>query len=52
MLAQTLAEILDVPFAVADATNLTEAGYLGEDVETILLRLLQVADIVIKLREY
>jgi ATP-dependent Clp protease ATP-binding subunit ClpX len=44
LLAQTLAKILDVPFAVADATNLTEAGYVGEDVETILLRLLQVAD--------
>jgi ATP-dependent Clp protease ATP-binding subunit ClpX len=44
LLAQTLAKILDVPFAVVDATNLTEAGYVGEDVETILLRLLQVAD--------
>jgi ATP-dependent Clp protease ATP-binding subunit ClpX len=44
MLAQTLAKILDVPFAVADATTLTEAGYVGEDVENILLRLLQVAD--------
>ena len=44
LLAQTLAEILDVPFAVADATTLTEAGYVGEDVENILLRLLQVAD--------
>jgi ATP-dependent Clp protease ATP-binding subunit ClpX len=43
-LAQTLAKILDVPFAVADATTLTEAGYVGEDVENILLRLLQVAD--------
>ena len=45
LLAQTLAEILDVPFAVADATTLTEAGYVGEDVENILLRLLQVADL-------
>lgn len=44
LLAQTLASILDVPFAVADATTLTEAGYVGEDVENILLRLLQVAD--------
>lgn len=45
LLAQTLAKILDVPFAVADATTLTEAGYVGEDVENILLRLLQVADL-------
>jgi ATP-dependent Clp protease ATP-binding subunit ClpX len=44
MLAQTLAKVLQVPFAVADATTLTEAGYVGEDVENILLRLLQVAD--------
>lgn len=43
-LAQTLARILDVPFAIADATNLTEAGYVGEDVENILLKLLQAAD--------
>lgn len=45
LLAQTLAEMIDVPFAVADATTLTEAGYVGEDVENILLRLLQVADL-------
>ena len=45
LLAQTLASVLDVPFAVADATTLTEAGYVGEDVENILLRLLQVADL-------
>jgi len=45
LLAETLAKILDVPFAVADATTLTEAGYVGEDVENILLRLLQVADL-------
>ncbi|ASC69962.1 ATP-dependent protease ATP-binding subunit ClpX [Halomicronema hongdechloris C2206] len=45
LLAQTLARILDVPFAVADATTLTEAGYVGEDVENILLRLLQVAEL-------
>ena len=45
LLAQTLAKILDVPFAVADATTLTEAGYVGEEVENILLRLLQVADL-------
>jgi len=44
LLAQTLAQMLDVPFAVADATTLTEAGYVGEDVENILLRLLQVAE--------
>lgn len=44
LLAQTLAKILDVPFAVADATTLTEAGYVGEDVENIILRLLQNAD--------
>ncbi len=44
LLAQTLAEMLDVPFAVADATTLTEAGYVGEDVENILLRLLQKSD--------
>ena len=43
-LAQTLAKILDVPFAIADATSLTEAGYVGEDVENILLKLLQAAD--------
>jgi len=45
LLAQTLAKILEVPFAVADATTLTEAGYVGEDVENILLRLLQVAEL-------
>lgn len=44
LLAQTLARILDVPFAIADATTLTEAGYVGEDVENILLRLIQAAD--------
>ncbi|MCE5198543.1 ATP-dependent Clp protease ATP-binding subunit ClpX, partial [bacterium] len=44
LLAQTLAKILNVPFAVADATSLTEAGYVGEDVENILLKLLQAAD--------
>ncbi|WP_298616402.1 ATP-dependent protease ATP-binding subunit ClpX [uncultured Thermosynechococcus sp.] len=44
LLAQTLAKLLDVPFAVADATTLTEAGYVGEDVENILLRLLQTAN--------
>jgi len=45
LLAQSLAEMLDVPFAVADATTLTEAGYVGEDVENLLLRLLQKADL-------
>ncbi len=44
LLAQTLARILDVPFCIADATTLTEAGYVGEDVENILLRLIQAAD--------
>jgi ATP-dependent Clp protease ATP-binding subunit ClpX len=44
LLAQTLARIIDVPFAIADATALTEAGYVGEDVENILLRLIQAAD--------
>jgi ATP-dependent Clp protease ATP-binding subunit ClpX len=44
LLAQTLAKILDVPFCIADATALTEAGYVGEDVENILLRLIQMAD--------
>ncbi len=44
LLAQTFAKILDVPFTIADATTLTEAGYVGEDVENIILRLLQVAD--------
>ena len=51
MLAQTLARILDVPFAIADATTLTEAGYVGEDVENILLRLIQAADYDIDLAE-
>src|SRR5690554_4616862 len=44
LLAQTLARILNVPFAIADATSLTEAGYVGEDVENILLKLIQAAD--------
>ncbi len=44
LLAQTLAKVLDVPFSIADATSLTEAGYVGEDVENILLRLIQAAD--------
>ena len=48
-LAQTLAKRLNVPFAVADATALTEAGYVGEDVENILLKLLQAADFDVKL---
>jgi ATP-dependent Clp protease ATP-binding subunit ClpX len=45
LLAQTLARVLDVPFCISDATNLTEAGYVGEDVENILLRLIQAADL-------
>jgi ATP-dependent Clp protease ATP-binding subunit ClpX len=48
LLARTLADILDVPFAIADATTLTEAGYVGEDVENIILRLLQNADYDVK----
>ncbi len=48
LLARTLAKILDVPFAIADATTLTEAGYVGEDVENIVLRLLQNADFDVK----
>jgi len=51
LLAQTLARILNVPFAIADATALTEAGYVGEDVENILLRLIQAADMDIKAAE-
>ena len=51
LLAQTLARILNVPFAIADATTLTEAGYVGEDVENILLRLIQAADMDIKAAE-
>ncbi len=50
-IAQTLAKILDVPFAIADATSLTEAGYVGEDVENILLRLIQSANFDIKKAE-
>ena len=44
LLAQTLADMLGVPFAIADATTLTEAGYVGEDIESILTRLLQASD--------
>ncbi len=51
LLAQTLARILKVPFAIADATTLTEAGYVGEDVENILLKLIQAADYDVKLAE-
>ena len=51
-LAQTLAKILNVPFAIADATALTEAGYVGEDVENILLKLIQAADYDIQKAEY
>ena len=52
LLAQTLAKTLQVPFAIADATTLTEAGYVGEDVENILLRLIQAADFDIELAEH
>ncbi len=52
LFAQTLAKILNVPFAIADATTLTEAGYVGDDVENILLRLLQAADFDIDLAEH
>ena len=51
-LAQTMAKILNVPFAIADATSLTEAGYVGEDVENILLKLIQAADYDIERAEY
>src|SRR5438874_1440684 len=51
LLAKTLAKILDVPFCIADATTLTEAGYVGEDVENIILRLLQNADYDVKRAE-
>lgn len=51
LLAQTLARILEVPFAIADATTLTEAGYVGDDVENVLLRLIQAADYDIELAE-
>ena len=50
-LAQTLARILDVPFAIADATTITEAGYVGEDVENVLLRLIQAADFDVEAAE-
>ena len=52
LFAQTLARILQVPFAIADATTLTEAGYVGDDVENILLRLLQAADYDVELAEH
>ncbi len=51
MLAQTLAKVLDVPFAIADATTLTEAGYVGDDVENVLVRLIQAADYDIEAAE-
>ena len=52
LFAQTLARVLNVPFAIADATTLTEAGYVGDDVENILLRLLQAADYDVELAEH
>jgi ATP-dependent Clp protease ATP-binding subunit ClpX len=52
LMARTLAEILDVPFAISDATTLTEAGYVGEDVENIILRLLQAADYDVERAEH
>lgn len=52
LIARTLANVLDVPFAIADATTLTEAGYVGEDVENIILRLLQAADYDVARAEY
>ena len=52
LMARTLATLLDVPFAISDATTLTEAGYVGEDVENILLRLVQSADYDIARAEY
>ena len=52
LMARTLAEVLDVPFAISDATTLTEAGYVGEDVENIILRLLQAADYDVERAEH
>ena len=52
LLARTIAKVLDVPFCIADATTLTEAGYVGEDVENILLKLLQAADFDVDRAEY
>ncbi|MDE7121394.1 MAG: AAA family ATPase, partial [Oscillospiraceae bacterium] len=52
LLAQTLAKILSVPFAIADATTITEAGYVGDDVENVLLRLIQAADFDIEAAEH
>ncbi len=52
LLAQTLARLLNVPFAIADATTLTEAGYVGEDVENILLKIIQAADYDIDRAQY
>ena len=52
LLAQTLARILNVPFAIADATTLTEAGYVGEDVENILLKIIQAADYDVERAQY
>lgn len=52
LLAQTLAKLLNVPFAIADATTLTEAGYVGEDVENILLKIIQAADYDIEMAQY
>lgn len=52
LLAQTLAKILDVPFAIADATTLTEAGYVGDDVENVLVRLIQAADYDVEAAQY
>ena len=52
MIAQTLANVLKVPFAIADATTLTQAGYVGEDVENVLLRLIQAADYDIEAAEH
>ena len=52
LLAQTLAKLLNVPFAIADATTLTEAGYVGEDVENILLKIIQAADYDVEMAQY
>ena len=51
-MVQSLAKLLNVPFAIADATSLTEAGYVGEDVENILLKLIQAADYNIERTKY
>ena len=52
LIARSLARLLDVPFAIGDATTITEAGYVGEDVENLLLRLVQAADLIFNARKW